>query len=111
MISVNTDQDGDFYWVKGAIFVDVANDSTTYDAQLCPNLTVLVNDGTTQRNLSQVPVHAANYFGTARQPMILALPYYFAARSVIVLTLANVSDNASYSSIRISMHGIKRFLG
>lgn len=107
ILTVNTDQDGDFFWHKGCVFVDVANDATTYDAQLCPNLTVQVNDGYYNRNLSQVPVHVSNYFGVGRLPFIMVAPYYFPARTVITLTVANVSDNTNYSSIRFSMHGIK----
>lgn len=110
ILTVNTDQDGDFYWHKGSIFADVANDGTVMDSQELPNLTMLITDGTTQRNLSNVPVSSANYFGTARQPFILSLPYYFAARALITMAVANVSDNKTYSSLRISMHGIKRFL-
>lgn len=109
LLSVTTDQDGDFYWHKGCIFVDVANDGTSYENQIAPNLTVLITDGRTQRNLSPVPVHATNYFGTARMPYILPTPYFFAARTLITMLVANVSDNTAYSSIRISMHGIKRF--
>lgn len=107
IITVTTDQDADFYWQKACVFVDVGNDSTPYNTQLCPNLTVQINDGYYSRNLSQVPVHVANMFGTAREPFILPTPYQFPSRCVITLTVANVSDNATYSSIRFSFHGTK----
>lgn len=109
VMPVTTDQDADFYWHKGCIFVDSGSDGTTTETQLIPNLTVQITDGRTQRNLSQVPVHASNYFGNARYPYILPKPYFFASRTLITLLVANVSDNSTYSSIRISMHGIKWF--
>lgn len=110
IITVPTDQDGDFYWHKGCCFVDSGNDGTTVQNQLVPNLTVLITDGTTQRNLSNAAVSAANYFGTADFPFVLPQPYYFAARAIITMNITNVTDNTTYSSIRISMHGVKRFL-
>ena len=109
-LTVTIDSDGDFFWTKGCVFADVANDGTTESAKEVPNLTVLITDGTTQRNMSNVPVSVPNLFGSAQLPFILPVAKYFAGRSLITLTVANVSDNKTYTSIRFSLHGVKAYL-
>lgn len=109
-LSQSIDTDSDFYWTKGAIFVDVANDGTTWDLQQVPNLLITVTDGTTGRSMSNAPVPVANLFGTAQLPFILPVAKYFGARSLIQLVVSNPTDNITYSSIRFSFHGVKAFL-
>lgn len=109
-LTVTIDSDGDFFWTKGCVYVDSANDGTTEANKLVPALTVLITDGTTQRNMSNVPVAVANLFGSAQLPFILPVAKYFAGRALITLQVANISDNTTYSSIRFSLHGVKAYL-
>jgi hypothetical protein len=109
-LSVTIDSDGDFFWTKGCVYADIANDAFTDSTRPIPALTVLITDGTTQRNMSNVPVAVNNLFGTGSLPFILPVAKYFAARSLITLTVYNISDNATYTSLRFSLHGVKAYL-
>lgn len=108
-LTVTIDSDGDFFWTKGCAYADIGNASFTDSARPIPSLTVLITDGTTQRNMSNVPVAVNNLFGTAQLPFILPVAKYFAGRSLITLSVTNVG-NATYSSLRFSLHGVKAYL-
>lgn len=108
-LTVTIDSDGDFFWTKGCVYADIGNASFTDSTRPIPSLTVLITDGTTQRNMSNVPVAVNNLFGSAQLPFILPVAKYFAGRSLITLTIANIG-NATYSSIRFSLHGVKAYL-
>ncbi len=109
-LSVSIDTDSDFFWTKGCVFVDVGNAGTTESAKIVPDMTILITDGTTGRAMSNVPVAVPNLFGSAQLPFILPVAKYFGARSLIQVTLNNVSGAVTYSSVRLSFHGIKAFL-
>lgn len=108
-LTVTIDSDGDFFWTKGCVYADIGSASFTDSARPIPSLTVLITDGTTQRNMSNVPVAVNNLFGTAQLPFILPVAKYFAGRSLITLSVTNVG-NATYSSLRFSLHGVKAYL-
>jgi hypothetical protein len=107
---VTTDNDADFFWTKGTVHALVGSDATAYDAELCPEIVLTIKDTTTGRDMMNAPVPASSLFGTARLPFILPVQKYFGARAQISMSIANVSDNVTYSNVYFTFHGVKAFL-
>lgn len=108
--TVNIDTDSDFFWTKGMAHAAVASDGQTADTEVIPECDITIKDASTGRDLMNAQVPLSNLFGTSRLPFILPVEKYFGARSQISVTLYNVSDNTTYSSIKLTFAGIKAFL-
>jgi hypothetical protein len=107
--TVNIDTDSDFFWQKSTQHSAVASDGTTYENEELPECDITIKDATTGRDIMNAPVPISNIFGNGRIPFILPVEKYFGARSQISVTVNNVSDNKTYTSIKLTFVGIKAF--
>ena len=105
----NIDGDSDFFLVKTTVHALVADDGTTYSANILASVTVLITDTTSGRALMNEPVPLPNVAGTAQLPFIWPIVRLFAAKSTIKVDFANMTDNTTYSDIELSFVGIKAF--
>lgn len=97
--------DSDFLWQKASI----ASVTGGFLDQL-PNLTILITDTATGRQLSNVALPVANSFGSGQLPFILPQPKVFQARSSVQVTVVNIDGATTYTSIYLSFIGTKLFL-
>lgn len=109
--SFNISKDSDFFWTKFGAHAVISDDGTTISAEELPEVNILVVNSTTGRQYMSNPVPLANMSGSGRLPFILPIVTLWESLSNIQVSLQNVSDNKTYTAVRLSFLGIKAFLG
>lgn len=107
--SFNIDGDSDFFFTKLTTFALVADDGTTYEAQILPAVTVVIENTSSGRQYMNAPVPLGLLAGTALLPFILPMETFWPAKTTISVSYANISDNTTYSDLYLAFHGIKAF--
>lgn len=100
--------DSDFKWIKSAYVADIAAAAYDDSTRPIPNVTVLITDTGSGRQLMSVAAPIPNLFGTGQLPFIMPVPRIFKARSSVAVTLANYDAAVTYN-IRLSFIGTKLF--
>lgn len=108
--SFNIDGDSDFYWSKLAVHGVSGDDGTTYDAELLPEVNIIITNTTTGRQFMNQGIPVSSIAGNGRLPFILPMVTYFPAKSTIKIDYLNASDNQTFSDLYLSFIGIKAFL-
>jgi hypothetical protein len=108
-LTVNIDASADFFWLKATQHATVGNASTTNSAIQIPECNVLITDTGTGYQLMNAQVPIYNLFGTAELPFILPVEKFFGARAQIQVQVFNVSTGTTYSSLHLSLIGLKAY--
>jgi hypothetical protein len=109
-LTFNIDGESDFFWDKGTVYADTANDGTTYTNEVLPGVLVTVTDTNSQRPLMNNPTPISSFFGTGRLPLILPIRKLFLSKATVKIAVQNITDNATYTRLDISFIGIKAYL-
>lgn len=101
-IQINSDS---AFLVLSATMVETAEDNTTFLA----NRPLLVNlsTGGAALNLSNLAIHADNWFGTAQEPKYWDVPKILLPNTTFNVALQNLEATAR--NIRVAFHGFKLF--
>lgn len=102
--SINISGDSAFC-ILSAVLVETATDNTTFLAQ-APILFALQDTGS-GRALSNIPIHASNWFGTAQEPKYWDIPKILAPNATFNVTAQNLE--AVNRNVRVTFHGFKIF--
>jgi hypothetical protein len=110
-LTFQIDRSQDFFWTKFNAHAVSASDGTTVSNELLPELTIAITNTQNSRTYSNVPMSLASMSGNGRLPFILPMMTLWESTATIKVDLANVSDNTTYSSVRLAFIGIRCFLG
>lgn len=102
--NININGDSAFCILSGVI-VESDTGNTTFLA--VPPLLVQLQDTGAGRSLSNIPVHAANWFGTAQEPKYWDVPKVLAPNATFQVTAQNLEATAR--NVRFAFHGFKVF--
>lgn len=91
--------------VLSGVLVETDTDNTVFLAQA--PLLFQISDAGSNRQLSNIPIHASNWFGTAQEPKYWDVPKIFAPNSTLAVTAQNLEATAR--NVRIALHGFKIF--
>jgi len=97
--------DADFVVQAQAYYAFTAN-APTISTYPYPNVSVLLNDSGSGKNLSSLAVPIPSCFGDGQFPFVLPSPYLWAKKSVMNVTLTN-NDGATAYVINLSFIGVK----
>ena len=98
--------DSDFLLEKLTYQADIAAAAQTDGTRVIPNVTCLITDTGSGRQLSDIAVPIPSYFGTGQVPFILPAPRKFKASSVIQVNVTNFDAAVTYN-IRLAFIGHK----
>lgn len=101
-IQINSDS---AFMVLCATLVETATDNTTFFANR--PLTAVLNTGGAALNLSNIPIHVDNWFGTAEEPKYWDVPKILLPNTTFNVTLTNLE--AVDRNVRVAFHGFKLF--
>lgn len=101
-IQINSDS---AFLVLSAVMVETATDDTTF--LLNRPLLVSLATGGAALNLSNTPIHADNWFGTAQEPKYWDVPKVLLPNTTFNVTLQNLEATAR--NVRVAFHGFKIF--
>lgn len=102
--------DADFVLQKLCFFADDgAGSKFTPNTRQIPNVTVIISDSGSGRQLMDSAVPLYTLFGTAENPFILPVPKVFSARSNVAITVANVEAAVATYTLRLAFIGTKVF--
>jgi hypothetical protein len=101
-ITINGDSD---FFILSAVLVETDTGNTTF----LPNHPILftLTDNGSGRELSNTPVHADNWFGTAQEPKYWDVPKIIKRNSTFGVTAQNLE--ATDRNVRVAFHGFKVF--
>ena len=102
--NINIDGNSAFACLSGQL-VETADDDTTFLAQRPLLLSIL--DTGSGVVLSNIPIHADNWWGTAERPYFWPVPKIFAPNSTLQVTVQNLE--AAERHVRLALSGIKIF--
>lgn len=74
-----------------------------------PDVTIMLIDTGSGRQLMNIPLPAFNIFGTAQLPFVLPKPRRLFARSTLSVQVANLNTSQSYAYIYLTFTGRKIF--
>ena len=101
-IQINSDS---AFLILAATMVETATDNTTFMANR--PLLVQLSTGGAAVNLSNTPVHADNWFGTAQEPKYWDVPKILLPNTTFNVQLQNLEATAR--NVRVAFHGFKLF--
>jgi hypothetical protein len=102
--NINISGDSAFVVLSGVI-IETATDNTT--VLTVPPLLFRLQDTGSGRYLSNIAVHAANWFGTAQQPKYWDIPKILAPNGTFAVEAQNLE--AVNRQVRVDFHGFKIF--
>jgi hypothetical protein len=110
---IQIDASADFYLTQLEQFTVNANedantDPVTADTAILPQVTILINDSGSNRNLMQGGVLLPSLTGNGSWPHYLRHPRRFARNSAISVTLVSVDPNNTYT-IYLNFEGFKTY--
>jgi len=102
--------DANFRWEKATVFTleSLAGAITQFSDPLA-QVTVLIVDSGSGRQLMDSAVPIPSFWGNGRIPFILPTTRTFVARSNITFTVANLNTSVNYATLRLSLIGTKLF--
>lgn len=101
-ITINGDAD---FFILSAVIVESYTNNTTF----LPNVPLLftLTDQSSGRELSNQPIHADNWFGTAQEPKYWDVPKVLRRNSTFAVQAQNLE--AVDRNVRVAFHGFKVF--
>jgi hypothetical protein len=93
------------FCVLSAVIVETDTTNATFLA-MQPLLAQLQDTGS-NRTLSNTPIHASNWFGTAQEPKYWDVPKVLAPNATFNVTMQNLEATAR--NVRVAFHGFKIF--
>lgn len=109
-LTFNLDGESDFFWDKGAYYVDIASAAFTDSTRPVAGLLITVTDTQSTQPLMNNPTPVPSVFGTGALPFVLPIRHIFYSKATVKLQLQNITAGATYSRVDLSFIGIKAFL-
>lgn len=106
--NINIQADSDFRIEKITYFANIANAAQTASTLNAPNVSLLLTDSGSGRQLSDAAIPLYATAGTGQWPFILPTPKLLSARATLVVTATNF-DAADTFNLWIVFHGTKLF--
>lgn len=103
---INIEADSYFKIQKLTYQADIAAAAQTDSSRVIPNVSVIITDTGSGRQLSNVSVPIVAFFGTGEMPFILPTPKVFKPSSSISVKVSNFDAAVTYN-LRLSFHGAK----
>lgn len=100
--------DADFEVIKMNFSADIAGASINNNSFPIPNVTVLITDSGSGRNLMSLATPLEALFGTGQNPFILPIPRIISARSNIAITFTSF-EAVNANNISLNFIGNKLF--
>jgi len=105
---IQVDNGYDFYWYALSHQADLAGAAQDSNSVPNPLVTVLINDSSATRNLSNVALPLPCISGTGQLPYRTIRPRLFPANTVISFTwVSYVASGTTYSNLYHVMHGYR----
>lgn len=101
-ININGDS---AFCILSAVLVETGTDNTTFLANA--PLLFRMQDSGAGRYLSNIPIHASNWFGTAQEPKYWDVPKILSPNTTFAVEAQNLEAVAR--NIRVAFHGFKIF--
>mgnify|MGYP001583285449 CR=1 FL=1 len=99
--------DSDFEWSLGSYEFDLASAAVTLSTQSIPNMTILLTDSGSGRQLSSAAIPVTSLFGPLTKPFILPITKVFKANSNLSVTAVNFDAAVTTGNLRLTMTGWK----
>lgn len=109
-LTFNLDGESDFFWDKGAYYVDIASAAFTDSTRPVAGLLITITDTQSTQPLMNNPTPVSSVFGTGELPFVLPIRHIFSSKATVKLQLQNITAGATYSRVDLSFIGIKAFL-
>lgn len=105
----NVQSDSNFLWQEACLFADIAHAAQTQSSQVLPDVTVLIQDTASGRQLMSAPVPVSSIFGlNGSLPFLLPTPRFFRAQTQVVVSITNNSAASTYD-LQLAFIGTKFF--
>jgi hypothetical protein len=105
---INIQADSDFKILAGTQHASVANTAQTFSTVTWPQITVLLTDQGSGRNLMDNPVDVASMFGTGQLPFFWPTPKILSARSTLQVQCTSY-ESSQTTNLRLYFIGVKLF--
>ena len=102
--SFTVQSDSNFLWQAGMMTVDTTG---TYAAN--PQLTGIITDQGSGRQLMSAASPLANWFGDGKLPFLLPTPRFFRAQTQVNVAITNYSSGTTYTNVKLTFMGTKFF--
>ena len=102
--------DADFEWIEAVYEFDLAAAAYLYNTRPMPNMTVLIVDGSSGRQLMNNAVPVVNIFGRPEMPYVMPITKTFKANATIQFTATNFDAAVTTGNLRLSLIGVKHFI-
>ncbi len=106
--NISIQADSDFVLQKLTYQADIGGVAQTDSGRIIPNVTLVITDTGSGRQLMESAVPIQSLFGSGELPFILPTPRVFLSRSTIALVVANFDAAVTYN-IRLSFIGYKLY--
>ncbi|MBT9174235.1 MAG: hypothetical protein DDT21_02647 [Syntrophomonadaceae bacterium] len=102
--------DADFEILQLTYASDIAGGANTNNVFSVPNVSILLIDSGSGRQLSNIPIPLQGFFATARDPFIMPLVRRLSARSTLTVTITSF-EAVNTNNLTLNFIGAKVFGG
>lgn len=100
--------DSNFIWQYGCYWADIAAATETNNTRVLPNITTMIQDTGSGRQLASNPVPVPSQFGWGQDVYELPTPRLFMANSQVTVNLVNFDAAVTYN-LRLQFIGTKLY--
>lgn len=100
--------DSNFLWQRACFSADIADAAFTYSTQPIPNVTCLITDTSSGRQLMSAGMPVPSLFGIGHSASDLITPRWFRANTQVIVSVTNFDASVTYN-LRLSFIGTKFF--
>lgn len=108
---VQFDQSSDFMWTHSCYDFSLANAAYTDATRPIPNMSVIINDSGSGRNLQNSAVPVGHVFGKTGEPLPRPAPYLVSGGSTLSFTFTNFDAAVANGVLRCSLIGQQIYFG
>lgn len=108
--TIQIDTDADFYWIATSYQASIAGGALTEATNVIPLVNLLINDGGSGRNFSNITMPLGAWAGDGKRPYRLIRPRVIGGGSTLQFNWVNFSAATTYAPLTFIMHGYKKYL-
>lgn len=108
-VQVIIQDDSDFEWIASSYHFNLANAAFLYNTQPIPNMSVVIIDSGSGKQLMNAPVPVDCIFGSPGKPYMLAQPRVLTRNSTYTATATNFDAAVATGQLYLTMIGRKLY--
>ncbi len=108
-VTIQFDQNSTFNWLRTTVVADLAGVAETESGLVLPLVTLQMTDTGSGMSFMNAPIPLISIAGTAQLPYVLTTPQLIQPNASYLFAFASYAAAATYTNLRLQLHGYRIF--